>query len=119
MRWWYGITWPTPSSTPVPPGYEPLPAFPGMYLSTAGADVGKILDTRDPDACPCFDNMVKKTATELRSILVECVAGQGEECDDEGIRKELEKLKKWAEKVSASTITPRAPLLAKWGGMND
>ena len=122
-RWWYGISWPSEEalSRPVPKGYESLDGFSGVYVSTAGGEVGKILDNRNHEECPCFNNLIATHAGELKTTLMKCIEGQMEKLDDKNCdtMKDLEKMKKWCNGVNADKVEKEGTKVAKGLGLLD
>lgn len=80
-RWWYAIDWPTQESidTPVPNTYMPLDGYPGVHICVKGDDMGKIIDNRNPETCPSFQNLKAKTTEELKELLIEALDNQRRE----------------------------------------
>lgn len=114
-RWWYAIEWPSKASLPkeAPENYDPLDGFPGVYVCTQGDEVGKIHDVRDPSTRPNFDNMARKTSTELQELLLKALQEQRQQLiDAEGsgteTQKELDKLLSWAKKVKTTSADKEA-----------
>jgi hypothetical protein len=106
-RWWYAYTWPDPKTLPKKPpdNYDCLDGFPGVYVCTAGDDVGKILDKRDASQTPSFANMAKKTASELQEMLLKALERQKQELiQHEGTgtstEKDIDNLIKWTKRVN-------------------
>ena len=109
-RWWYAINWPDTSKIPESPpkNCDALDGFPGVYICTAGDDVGKIIDYRNKDDAPSFENLAKKSSEELQELLIKALDEQKRQLiDAEGTgnetEKELNNLLKWAKKVKAKT----------------
>lgn len=77
-RWWYAVTWPDPSKLPEKPPkhYDVLDGFPGVYICTSGDKVGHIMDTRDKEQCPSFQNYAKKSSKELKEMLLTALEEQ-------------------------------------------
>jgi len=123
-RWWYTITWPEPESLPesVPVNCDAMDGFKGVYVTTSGEDVGKILDMRNKDTCPNFINMAKKDSAELQELLLKAIAEQRRqliEADGEGTQteKDLGMLEKWAKKVNPKTADKEAIKVLKAVGL--
>eukprot|EP01083_Nonionella_stella_P075435 205097_1 len=123
-RWWYAITWPEPESLPesVPVNCDAMDGFKGVYVTTSGEDVGKILDMRNKDTCPNFINMAKKDCAELQELLLKAIAEQRRqliEADGEGTQteKDLGMLEKWAKKVNPKTADKEAKKVLKAVGL--
>lgn len=123
-RWWYAITWPEPESLPesVPVNCDAMDGFKGVYVTTSGEDVGKILDMRNKDTCPNFINMAKKDSAELQELLLKAIAEQRRqliEADGEGTQteKDLGMLEKWAKKVNPKTADKEAIKVLKAVGL--
>ena len=109
-RWWYAINWPDTSKIPESPpkNCDALDGFPGVYVCTAGDDVGKIIDYRNKDDAPSFENLAKKSSEELQELLIKALDEQKRQLiEAEGTgtetEKELNSLLKWAKKVKAKT----------------
>lgn len=124
-RWWYAITWPEPESLPesVPVNCDAMDGFKGVYVTTSGEDVGKILDMRNKDTCPNFINMAKKSSAELQELLLKAIAEQRRqliEADGEGTEteKDLRMLEKWAKKVNPKTADKEAIKVLKAAGLH-
>ncbi len=122
-RWWYGMMWPEPSCIPemVPLNCDKLDGFPGLYVTTSGEDVGKILDYRNHDDCPNFKNMVRKNCQELKELLISCIKEQRRvliENEGKGTETEkgLNKLEKWANNVNVDKADKEALKVLKAGG---
>jgi hypothetical protein len=77
-RWWYAVTWPDPATLPEEPPkhYDDLDGFPGVYICTSGDKVGHILDMRDAEQCPSFQNYAKKSSKELKELLLKALEEQ-------------------------------------------
>ncbi len=94
------MTWPAASAilNPPPKGYDPLDAFPGVYIKTTGGNIGHIMDKRDPLTCPSFNVFIKKSVPELRSLLKKAIAKQKEvlvkDTDISAVAK-LDKILQW------------------------
>jgi hypothetical protein len=106
-RWWYAYTWPDPKTLPKrpPENYDCLDGFPGVYVCTAGDEVGKILDKRDASQAPSFTNMANKDASELQELLLKALERQKEELiQHEGTgtstEKDIADLIKWTKRVN-------------------
>jgi len=124
-RWWYAYTWPDPTSLPVKPpkNYDSLDGFPGVYICTAGEDVGTIQDMRNKNEAPSFQNFAKKTAEDLRDLLVTAIEEQTKQLiASEGAgtptEKELNDLLKWAKKLNASKAEKEAAKVLKAQGLS-
>jgi len=124
-RWWYAYSWPDPTSLPVKPpkNYDSLDGFPGVYICTAGEDVGTIQDMRDKNEAPTFQNFAKKTAEDLRDLLVTAIEEQTKQLiASEGAgtptEKELKDLLKWANKVNVSKAEKEAAKVLKAQGLS-
>jgi hypothetical protein len=119
-RWWYAIIWPDPVSLPEKKAanYDALDGFPGVYVCTAGDDVGKIMDVRDREKCPSFNNFAKKSAEELQKLLLtaleeqkkQLIAAEGTGTPTE---KELNDMIKWTKKVKTNTAEKEATKVLK------
>lgn len=120
-RWWYAIKWPDLSSnednTP-PPHYDALDGMPGVYIATSGNHVGRILDTRDKEKCPNFQNLAKKSSSELQELLLKALEAQKEalisaEGKGTSTEKELNSLISWAKKVKPDAADKEAIKILK------
>lgn len=123
-RWWYAITWPEPSCLPeeMPPNCDKLDGFPGVYVTTSGDDVGKIIDYRNHETCPNFQNYAKKSSAELVELLLKAIVKQREVLiQNEGkgtdVEKDLNTLEKWAKKLNAKTADKEAEKVLKAAGL--
>lgn len=119
-RWWHAYEWPDPKDLPAttPKGYDALDGFPGMYICTEGLDVGKFLDKRNHAKSPSFNNMAKKSAEELRGMLLNAITNQTEELQKaEGngtaTEKNLKTLEKWAMKLNCTKADKEAEKVLK------
>lgn len=124
-RWWYAFTWPDPTALPVrpPANHDSLDGFPGVYVCTAGEEVGNIQDLRDHDAAPTFSNFARKTAEELRDLLVAALQEQTKqliaaEGSGTATEKELGSLLKWANKVNVTKAEKEAAKVLKSQGLS-
>eukprot|EP00934_Nitzschia_sp_Nitz4_P004896 Nitzschia sp. Nitz4//scaffold119_size111653//48219//49115//NITZ4_004189-RA/size111653-processed-gene-0.186-mRNA-1//-1//CDS//3329533833//4886//frame0 len=125
VRWWYAIEWPSPKSIPeeAPENYDALDGFPGVFVCSQGEDVGKILDMRDTENKPCFQNMAKKSAEELKTLLVQALEEQkrqlvASEGSGTSTEKELDTLLKWAAKVKPAAADKEAEKVLKAAKMH-
>ena len=123
-RWWYGMTWPSLSCLPksVPPNCDKLDGFPGVYVTTSGDEVGKIIDYRNHEDCPNFKNMSRKSSEELKDLLLNCIREQRRVLvDNEGegtvLEKDLGKLEKWANKVNVDKADRESGKVLKAAGL--
>ena len=108
-RWWYAYQWPDPKDLPteIPPGYDALDGFPGVYICGQGSEVGTIKDVRKKATAPTFNNFAKKSTEELQTMLLKAIEKQkkvliqheGEGTDTE---RELVVLEKWVGKLDSS-----------------
>jgi hypothetical protein len=119
-RWWYGIIWPDPASLPEkkPAHYDALDGFPGVYVCTAGDDVGKIMDVRDMEKCPSFNNFAKKSSAELQTLLLKALEEQKKQLiaakgTGTPTEKELNDMIKFTKKVKPSTADKEAAKVLK------
>jgi len=124
-RWWYVITWPEPESFPLemPPNSDTMDGFPGVYVVTSGAEVGKILDFRNKDTCPNFNNMLKKSSKEIQELLIKAIKAQQQvliESEGPGTKteKDLKELLRWAKKVNPKTSDAEARKVLKAAGLS-
>eukprot|EP01038_Epipyxis_sp_PR26KG_P007112 gene7112-9706_t len=77
VRWWYAIQWPKPEEIgEVPPGYESLEGFEGVYISTRTDTLGRILDLRNKDNSPCLTNLSKYTSAKLKELCIKAIEEQ-------------------------------------------
>ncbi|KAG7338247.1 hypothetical protein IV203_014797 [Nitzschia inconspicua] len=119
-RWWYAITWPDPATLPdkPPPHYDAMDGFPGVYVCTAGEEVGTIKDMRDKSKAPNFNNFAKMKSEELRDLLIKAIQEQkrqliAAEGAGTGTEKELNVILKWAEKVNTDKADKDAAKILK------
>lgn len=119
-RWWYAMTWPDPSTLPArpPENYDKMDGFPGVYVCTAGDEVGTIKDLRDKDKAPCFENFSKTPSEELKVLLVKALTEQKRQLvQAEGagtyLEKELNAEIKWAEKIDGRKADNEAVKIIK------
>ncbi|CAM9581475.1 unnamed protein product [Ectocarpus sp. 12 AP-2014] len=78
-RWWYALEWPAKKDLrPAPPSYEALEGYPGVFICVEGDDIGKLLDVRNKETCPCFTNFAKKSSEELKGLLETALTTQKE-----------------------------------------
>ena len=119
-RWWHAYEWPDPKDLPAttPKGYDALDGFPGMYICSEGLDVGNFLDKRNHAKSPSFNNMAKKSAEELRGMLLNAITNQTKELQkEEGGGTETEKnlkgLEKWATKLNCTKADKEAEKVLK------
>ena len=124
-RWWYAISWPELESLPkeIPKNHDALDGFPGVYVATSGSSVGKIMDRRNHDTAPNFKNMALKSSAELKELLAKAIQKQREvliELEGEGTatEKDLAKLEKWTNKVSADKADKEAAKVLKAAGFS-
>jgi len=123
-RWWYAFQWPDPATLPAKPpkNFDSLDGFPGVYIGTAAENVGQIQDVRNQEEAPSFQNFAKKTAEELRDLLVtaiqeqtkQLVAAEGPGTPTE---KELQKVLKWANKLNVNKAEKEAAKVLKSQGL--
>ena len=123
-RWWFAITWPSPDCIPSQPPefHDSLDGFPGVYVCTQGENVGTILDLRNKDMCPSFQNFAKKDAQQLKEWLLQALQGQKEELvKHEGpgtpTEVELDKLLKWTTKVNPGKADKEATTVLQAAGL--
>ncbi|GMH88445.1 hypothetical protein TL16_g11161 [Triparma laevis f. inornata] len=92
-----------------------------VYICTSGTNVGKILDNRNHDECPCFNNLIDTHAGELKSTLAKCIEGQMEKLEDKTgyTMKELEKIKKWCNGINGDKVEKEGIKVAKGLGLSD
>jgi len=122
-RWWYAITWPDPCTLPQDPptNCDPLDGFPGVYVHTSGEEVGKIVDYRDGNTCPNFNNMAKKSSGDLKELLLKAIDVQRKqllenEGEGTGTQKDLRELEKWVNKVNVGKADKEAIKALKAAG---
>lgn len=124
-RWWYAVEWPDPSALPASPpsGYDALNGFPGVYICTKGASIGKIVDKRDKSTAPSFANYARKSSEELQSLLLKALAKQKAQLiEAEGpgtdTEKELDKMEKWTRKLNCKKLDKEAATALKAAGIS-
>ena len=124
-RWWYAVEWPDPSALPASPpsGYDALNGFPGVYICTKGASIGKIVDKRDKSTAPSFANYARKSSEELQSLLLKALAKQKAqliEAEGSGTdtEKELDKMEKWTRKLNCKKLDKEAATALKAAGIS-
>lgn len=124
-RWWYAVEWPDPATLPSSPpsGYDALNGFPGVYICTRGASIGKIVDRRDKSTAPSFANYARKSSEELQGLLLKALAGQKAQLiEAEGpgtaTEKELDKMEKWARKLNCKKLDREAATALKAAGIS-
>ena len=123
-RWWYATSWPNPADLPTSPpkGYDSLEGFPGVYVCSRGASIGKLVDRRDRSTAPNFANYVRKSAEELQGLLLKAIAEQRRqlvEAEGSGTdtEKELNSMEKWARKLNCSKVDKDAARALKAAGI--
>jgi hypothetical protein len=114
------MSWPDleKNPIPVPPNCDAMDGFPGVFVVTSGDDVGKIIDKRDKDTCPCFSNMAKKPSEDLKELLLKAIEEQRKiliEKEGTGTQteKDLRDLEKWTNKVNSSAADKEAKKVLK------
>eukprot|EP00522_Entomoneis_paludosa_P012740 CAMPEP_0172439910 /NCGR_PEP_ID=MMETSP1065-20121228/746_1 /TAXON_ID=265537 /ORGANISM="Amphiprora paludosa, Strain CCMP125" /LENGTH=287 /DNA_ID=CAMNT_0013188669 /DNA_START=43 /DNA_END=906 /DNA_ORIENTATION=- len=123
-RWWYAYEWPANVQTEPPENYDPLDGFPGVFVGTAGDQVGKILDTRNAETRPCFQNFANKPSAELKELVLQAIDGQTRvleeqvqhgtaSADVETVLKDLKSMRKWANRVNADKADKEANKVLK------
>ena len=119
-RWWYAMEWPDPATLPEKPPkyYDRLDGFPGVYVCTKGDEVGKIVDMRDKDKCPCFNNFAKMSSEELQKLLLRALESQKQqlvklEGTGTATESELNKMIKWATKLKPASADKEAVKVLK------
>jgi hypothetical protein len=124
-RWWYAVEWPDPSSLPSKPpaGYDALNGFPGVYIRTEGASIGKIVDRRDKSTAPSFANCVRKSSEELQGLLLTALAKQKEqlvkaEGHGTATEKELDRIEKWTRKLNCKKLDKDAATAMRAAGIS-
>lgn len=124
-RWWYAVEWPDPSTLPASPpaGYDALNGFPGVYICTKGASIGKIVDKRDKSTAPSFANYARKSSEELQGLLLKALAKQKAQLiEAEGpgtdTEKELDKMEKWTRKLNCKKLDKEAATALKAAGIS-
>ena len=109
-RWWYAIDWPAvDKSVMIPPTFDALDGFPGVYVGTQGDDVGKLLDTRNMDDKPSFAAFARRKSTELKELLQEALEKQmedlkeaeGDDAEKTPTGKEIKTMTTWVKRVNA------------------
>jgi hypothetical protein len=99
-------------------GYDALDGFPGVYICTQGAEVGKFLDKRDRTKAPTFNNFAKKSSEELKDMLLRAIDAQlkaliQREGGGTDTEKELKVLEKWANKLNCAKADKQAEKVLK------
>ena len=124
-RWWYAFEWPDPTTLPARPpnNFDALDGFPGVYIGTAAENVGRIQDLRNAEAAPTFVNFARKSAEELRDLLVTALQQQTQQllaAEGSGTvtEKELANLLKWAKKVNVAKADKEAAKVLKAQGLS-
>ena len=124
-RWWYAVEWPDPATLPASPpsGYDALNGFPGVYICTKGASIGKIVDKRDKSTAPSFANYARKSSEELQGLLLKALAKQKAQLiEAEGpgtdTEKELDKMEKWTRKLNCKKLDKEAATALKAAGIS-
>jgi hypothetical protein len=119
-RWWYAIEWPDPATLPEksPKYYDRLDGFPGVYVCTKGDEVGKIMDLRDKEKCPCFNNFAKMSSEELQKLLLKALEAQKAqlvklEGTGTATESELNAMIKWATKLKPASADKEAVKVLK------
>ena len=119
-RWWYAYEWPDPKDLleETPTGYDALDGFPGMYVCTEGSNVGEFIDKRNHAKAPSFKNFARKSAEELKDMLLTAITNQRKKLQDsegEGtdVEKELKNLEKWAMKLNCTKADKDAEKVLK------
>ena len=120
VRWWYAYSWPDDSSIPksTPKNYTALDGFPGVYICTSGSDVGKFKDFRDHSTAPNFKNFARKSAVELKEMLLKAIENQRDilrkiEGEKTSTEKGLRELEKWANKLNCAKADKEAEKVLK------
>ena len=124
-RWWYAVEWPDPATLPPSPpaGYDALNGFPGVYICTKGASIGRIVDRRDKSTAPSFANYARKSSEELQGLLLKALAKQKAqlvEAEGSGTdtEKGLDKMEKWARKLNCKKLDKDAATALKAAGIS-
>lgn len=116
-RWWYAYDWPTNIPDTAPDAYDALEGFPGVFVCTGAghADVGKIMDRRDHGTAPTFRNFARKSADELRELLIKALTEQMKQLDENDTitRKQLTGMLKWAKAMDTSKADKNAIKILK------
>ncbi|GMI52073.1 hypothetical protein ScalyP_jg4415 [Parmales sp. scaly parma] len=122
-RWWYAMSWPAREClTYNEPGYDPVDAFPGVFIAVSGSDIGHIVDRRNKKDMPCFDVMIKKSSSDLKDLLLDAIDGQKEAMKEstsvdstefEVVKKDLDTLQVWCKNVIADKADREAETIAK------
>ncbi|KAL3774065.1 hypothetical protein ACHAWO_005272 [Cyclotella atomus] len=119
VRWWYAYSWPSAEcQAQTPKNYTALDGFPGVFVCTSGSDVGIIKDFRDHSTAPTFKNFARKSATELKDLLLKAIDNQRKalnkiEGEGTGTEKNLRELEKWANKLNCSKADKEAEKVLK------
>jgi hypothetical protein len=119
VRWWYAYSWPSEEcQAQTPKNYTALDGFPGVFVCTSGSDVGIIKDFRDHSTAPTFKNFARKSAAELKDLLLKAIENQRKvlrkiEGEGTGTEKNLRELEKWTNKLNCSKADKEAEKVLK------
>ena len=83
--------------------------------------MGKIVDYRDGNTCPNFNNMAKKSSGDLKELLLKAIDVQRKqllenEGEGTGTQKDLRELEKWVNKVNVGKADKEAIKALKAAG---
>ena len=77
QRWWYVLEWPKKEDlAEVPPGYETLDGFLGVFISTRTDSLGNIIDLRNKETCPCLRNFKSYPCADLKKLCIDAYEKQ-------------------------------------------
>lgn len=92
-------------------------------MCTQGKNVGRILDFRNKNTCPNFNNFARKSSKELKAYLLKAIENQREiliDVDGPGseTEKDLKDLEKWVRKLNAEKADKEAAKVLKAARLN-
>merc|ERR1711935_1123276 len=95
-----------------------MDGYPGVFICTQGEEVGTIKDFRDKENSPNFNNLAKRTSSELKELLVKAIMEQKKrliEYEGAGTatEKELNSMLKWASKLNTKKADKEAEKIFK------
>lgn len=80
VRWKYILNWPDNIQViKCPKNYISIEGYPGVYIGIRDEALGDIMDTRDKTNIPSFNNMIKRSTSELYNLLIVAIEKQKEE----------------------------------------